>query len=63
MTERVWICKNCEWWFGNMDGEQGQCRIEPPRFDTAQIVNAWPYTMANAWCSEFEKRGELDADN
>jgi hypothetical protein len=59
-------CARCAFWNDRGDGEEGECRVNPPvmhaqlNFKIDDIVpledGCWPYTKASDWCGRLQAR-------
>jgi len=56
------ICQNCIYYWGRMDEEEGDCRINPPvvfHYDETTLPYAdWPVTYFDCWCGKGVWRTE-----
>lgn len=55
-------CKDCNFWFGRMDGDgdisNGKCKRFPPQqfFDGRYSRVDFPETRTSEWCGEWKDR-------
>ena len=57
------VCGNCACWVGDRHGDDGTCRLSPPRFssDPADPKCYFPNAGRDWWCAQHEPIPENDA--